>query len=108
MRTYRRPAPTFRPLAAILLLALALHASPARAQQGSGEEWRTWGSDAAFTRYSPLDQIAADNVGDLRVAWRWQTADSELQRSNPLWRAAREMTRCLYGTSLRRTIGQGS
>ena len=89
MRTYRRPAPTFRPLAAILLLALALHASPALTQQGSGGEWRTWGSDAAFTRYSPLDRISADNVGDLRVAWRWQTADSELQRSNPLWRAGR-------------------
>ena len=45
------------------------------------------GSDDFFTRYSPLDQISADNVGDLRVAWRWPTADRELQQSNPLWRA---------------------
>src|SRR5262245_46506263 len=28
-------------------------------------EWTTWGGDAGFTRYSPLDQINKDNVGKL-------------------------------------------
>ena len=43
--------------------------SPAHAQEG---EWRYWGSDAASTRYSPLDQIDASNFGELEVAWTWR------------------------------------
>lgn len=35
-------------------------------------EWRYWGGDEASSRYSPLDQINADNFGDLEVAWRWK------------------------------------
>lgn len=34
-------------------------------------EWVTWGGDAGFQRYSPLDQINADNAKTLEVAWRW-------------------------------------
>src|SRR5262245_1623483 len=34
-------------------------------------EWRSFGSDAGATRYSPADQVTAANVKDLRVAWRW-------------------------------------
>ena len=41
------------------------------------------------TKYSPLSQINKDNVKDLRVAWRWRSADRALQLSNPLWRAGR-------------------
>ena len=40
--------------------------------------WLTWGADSAFTRYSPLTMINKDNVRDLRVAWRWRSADSDL------------------------------
>jgi glucose dehydrogenase/alkylhydroperoxidase family enzyme len=36
-------------------------------------EWTTWGGDAGFTRYSPLDQINKDNVGKLEVVWRWKS-----------------------------------
>ncbi len=36
-------------------------------------EWTTWGGDAGFTRYSPLDQIDKDNVGNLEAAWRWKS-----------------------------------
>jgi glucose dehydrogenase/alkylhydroperoxidase family enzyme len=36
-------------------------------------EWTTWGGDAGFTRYSPLDQINKDNVSTLEVAWRWKS-----------------------------------
>jgi len=35
-------------------------------------EWRYYGSDAASTKYSPLDQIDASNVGKLHIAWSWQ------------------------------------
>ena len=35
-------------------------------------EWRYIGGDAAHTRYTPLDQINADNFKDLEVAWVWR------------------------------------
>ena len=36
-------------------------------------EWPTYGGDLASTRYSPLDQINADNFNKLEVAWRLKT-----------------------------------
>jgi AhpD family alkylhydroperoxidase len=41
-------------------------------QSASRGEWTTWGGDAGFTRYSPLEQIDRTNVGTLEVAWRWK------------------------------------
>ena len=38
-------------------------------------EWVTWGGDPGNTRYSPLDQINASNVGQMEVAWRWKASD---------------------------------
>lgn len=32
-------------------------------------DWNTWGSDAAGTRFSPLDQLTPENVGGLELAW---------------------------------------
>lgn len=36
-------------------------------------EWRTYGGDLGHTRYSPLDQITAENFGTLELAWRFKT-----------------------------------
>ena len=36
-------------------------------------EWRTYGGDLSNTRYAPLDQIHAENFGDLEIAWRFST-----------------------------------
>lgn len=33
--------------------------------------WSYWGGDAGQTRYAPLNQINATNVGGLKIAWRW-------------------------------------
>jgi len=38
-------------------------------------DWRTYGGDKAFTRYSPLDQINRDNVKNLQVVWRRDAVD---------------------------------
>jgi glucose dehydrogenase/alkylhydroperoxidase family enzyme len=46
---------------------------PLSPQSASRGEWTTWGGDAGFTRYSPLDQITRENVGTLEVAWRWKS-----------------------------------
>ena len=44
------------------------------AQEGAQNgEWPTYGGDLAGTRYSPLDQINAENFNDLEVAWRLKT-----------------------------------
>ena len=34
-------------------------------------EWHAFGRDGANTKYSPLDQITAENFTDLEIAWRW-------------------------------------
>src|SRR6187200_700462 len=49
-------------------LTLVLHA-----QTGAKDgEWRAYGGDEASTRYSPLDQINADTVKTLQMAWSWK------------------------------------
>ena len=57
-----------RVLASVAVAALLL-ITPAVAQDGG---WRYWGADAASTRYSPLDQINAENFEELSVAWIWR------------------------------------
>jgi quinoprotein glucose dehydrogenase len=52
-------------------------------------EWREYTGDSYGTKYSPLDQITAGNVQDLRVVWRWRSPDAEVQRANPTMVALR-------------------
>ena len=40
--------------------------------------WRHAGGDHSQAKYSPLDQINAENFADLEIAWRWQSADLRL------------------------------
>src|ERR1700709_2152877 len=55
-----------------LMLAVAI-ALPALAQKGAANgEWRYYGGDAGTTKYSPLDQINAANVKDLKIVWEWK------------------------------------
>ena len=59
---------------------LSLLVSPvAGAQTG---EWRAYSADAAGTKYSPLDQITADNAGDLRVVWRQSTIPDAIRQGS--------------------------
>ena len=58
--------------AALGLVALLGSVGVAGQQQGAtaNGEWRRTGADGN-TRYSPLDQINATNVKNLKVAWVW-------------------------------------
>lgn len=56
-------------LTAILLLA----SSTAVVAQDT-IEWFTLGNDFAHTRYTPADEITADNFDELEVAWEWDGA----------------------------------
>jgi len=49
-------------------------------------EWRYWGGDQWSTRYSPLDQVNADNFEDLEVAWTWR-GDNFGPNADPMLRA---------------------
>ncbi|HEX7079444.1 MAG TPA: PQQ-dependent dehydrogenase, methanol/ethanol family [Gammaproteobacteria bacterium] len=50
----------------------------------SGEEWLTYGRDYAETRFSPLEQIDADNVGRLGLAWYYDTGSLRGLEATPL------------------------
>lgn len=41
----------------------------------SGDAWQFYGRTPAGDRFSPLDQIAANNVKDLKQAWSFSTGD---------------------------------
>ena len=59
--------------------ALVLAGQPAAAQYGAVDgEWRSYAGDNGSTKYSPLDQIDASNFSDLRIAWRWQSVDGNV------------------------------
>jgi glucose dehydrogenase/cytochrome c5 len=49
---------------------------------GNGE-WRTYGGDKAFSRYSPLDQINRDNVKDLQFVWQRPAVDRQIMDRFP-------------------------
>src|SRR5580704_9095332 len=55
-----------------------------RAQQGAmSGEWRSYGGDKAFTRYSPLGQINRDNVKNLKVVWTRGAVDPLIKDKFP-------------------------
>jgi quinoprotein glucose dehydrogenase len=70
-------------------MALLLSSSTGAQLAPREGEWRNYAGDVHQTKYSPLAQINSDNVKDLRIAWRWVTADRPLQLSDPLLRAGR-------------------
>ena len=54
------------------LLSVALTATAQEPGTASGE-WPSYGGDLTHQRYSPLDQITAENFSDLDLAWRFNT-----------------------------------
>ena len=61
-------------LKATLVVALASVAVGVFGQTApKNVEWRTYGGDLKSNRYSPLDQITAQNFSQLKVAWRFKT-----------------------------------
>src|SRR5437867_3157861 len=46
-------------------------------------EWREYGGDQGYTKYSPLDQINKSNVTQLRIAWRRPAIADEIRAQVP-------------------------
>jgi quinoprotein glucose dehydrogenase len=77
-----------------ILFALSLSSS-LLAQQGAQDGgWQAFGADTGSTKYTPLDQIDADNVNDLKIVWRRPALDQSFvdinpnQRYSTTWNAA--------------------
>jgi quinoprotein glucose dehydrogenase len=75
----------------LLLASLLAPGAPAgrRAQAqeakapGAATEWSSYGGDKASSKYTPLDQVGADNFHRLQIAWTWRSADEEVVKANP-------------------------
>src|SRR5215831_5703967 len=61
------------PLSLLVLWAAMPVAGQAPTVSTQNGEWQTYGGDLKSTRYSPLDQINADNFNKIEVAWRFKT-----------------------------------
>ena len=78
------------PLLLIVTTFVVFQTSRARSQYPPVEgEWHQFSGSVQGTKYSPLSQITKENVGQLRVAWRWASPDQEIEPLNPLWRASK-------------------
>ena len=57
-------------LAAVLAGCAMALAMATTSRAGQTVEWPAYAADPAGTKYSPIDQINADTVGDLEIVWR--------------------------------------
>jgi quinoprotein glucose dehydrogenase len=74
-----------RVVAAAFLVSLTIATSGLVTSQPPSPhiEWRYFGGNKAFTRYSALDQINRDNVNALRIAWRRSAVNERLMAAYP-------------------------
>jgi quinoprotein glucose dehydrogenase len=77
-----------------------LGAAAGGAGSAKSVEWRYYGGDAAGTKYSPLDQINAATVKNLKLAWSWK-AQNFGRRPEFNW----EVTPLMVGGTLYFTAG---
>ena len=63
----------------LLLVSISLIIRIAEGQTIEGGAWHYFGGDNKFNRYSPLDQINANNVGQLKIVWRKDATAAWLQ-----------------------------
>src|SRR5215470_492072 len=74
-------------------------------------EWRAWAADKASTRYSPLDQINAATVKNLKIAWRQSANPEGLKQLIPNLRPAPtnyQNTPLMVGGLLYMSTGMGT
>jgi quinoprotein glucose dehydrogenase len=62
------------------ILISSLFALTAMAAQAA--DWPSYGGDNGSQKYSPLDQINADNVSSITTAWNWNSVDNATVANN--------------------------
>ena len=69
-----------------MLAIVTLGALPCAHRRAQGREqiieWPHYGGDAGQGKYSTAADITAGNVGDLELAWTWQTIDRPMPEYN--------------------------
>src|SRR4249919_1426282 len=70
-------------LSSSLALAAATVAVVVSQSRDGRTEWRYFGGDKGFTRYSALDQINRGNVKNLRIVWRRPAVSDRLMQAFP-------------------------
>jgi quinoprotein glucose dehydrogenase len=80
VRRFRRTVTGSVSLGLVLTAAVIVIRSQERAP---ATEWRYFGGNKAFTRYSPLDQINRDNVKNLKIVWRRPAVSDQLTQAFP-------------------------
>ena len=78
-RNFRRFVPWLLGIVAIGSLGAVAAADEVGTSDG---QWRCYGGDLGSNKYSPLDQINADNVGQVKVLWTWDSPDLPLQKAS--------------------------
>ena len=58
-------------------------AQPWQTYDTSNGEWRSYAGDIGGKKYSPLDQIDADNFADLELVWEWTSVDNFVSKTMP-------------------------
>ena len=86
----RNPLRLFTFVVAILCTGIALPASA----------WEHWGGDRGGSRFSPLNQITPDNVGNLVRAWEFRTGDLDGRAPEVMKRTKFQATPLLVEDSL--------
>jgi quinoprotein glucose dehydrogenase len=69
--------------ACLFLAAATVGAQAPRKSSTATGEWPTYGGDLASSKYSPLEQITADNFAALKIAWRTPSPDGVLTMTMP-------------------------
>ena len=62
--------------------------------------WEHWGGDRGGSRFSPLNQITPDNVGNLVRAWEFRTGDLDTRAPEVMKRTKFQATPLLVEDSL--------
>jgi quinoprotein glucose dehydrogenase len=75
-------------------LAICMRPAVVRDATAPIEEWPAYGNDAGSSRYSPLREIAKDNVGGLQVAWTYRTGD--VSDSPGMWNGQKVWARSTF------------
>jgi len=81
------PVLRFAPRTAVVLLAALVATASAwvLAQERAGEEWRYYGGDHAFTRYSPLDQITRHDIRSGKLVWTFHVVPQQGEPGAETW-----------------------
>ena len=78
MTGQRQPGKT---IGARLGTALLASVTVSCGQESDGTTgWPFVGSDQAHSKYSTADEITADNVGELEIAWQWEPNEGPLEK----------------------------